>query len=184
MKNTFLAVMLLCTFFWSNAQDTTEANTKQENFNEIKLNGLYLVLGAVELTYERTLSEESAIGASVFLPFDEDIYDEIDFYFSPYYRLYFGKKYAAGFFIEGFGLLSSINRTVTIVETFSFDQLISESDENITDFALGIGLGGKWITKSGFLGELNLGVGRNLFNADDFGNDVVGKVGITIGYRF
>ena len=41
--------------------------------------------------------------------------------------------------------------------------LSSFEDENVTDFALGIGLGGKWITKSGFIGELNLGIGRNLF---------------------
>jgi hypothetical protein len=40
-------------------------------------------------------------------------------------------------------------------------------------------------TGRGLLGELNLGFGRNLFNSNDFeDNDFVGKVGITVGYRF
>ena len=60
----------------------------------------------------------------------------------------------------------------------------SPNKENITDFALGIGLGGKWITKSGFIGELNLGFGRNLFNSDRYDYEIIGKVGITLGYRF
>ena len=56
--------------------------------------------------------------------------------------------------------------------------------KTITDFALGIGLGGKWLTKSGFIGELNFGIGRNLFNNNNTDNEIVGKAGITIGYRF
>ena len=56
--------------------------------------------------------------------------------------------------------------------------------ENITDFALGIGLGGKWITNSGFIGELNVGFGRNLFQNDRYDYEIVGKVGISVGYRF
>ncbi len=47
-----------------------------------------------------------------------------------------------------------------------------------------VGIGGKWVTKSGFVAELNLGVGRNLFNSDRTGTDAVGKLGITLGYRF
>jgi len=51
------------------------------------------------------------------------------------------------------------------------------------NFALGVGLGGKWITKSGFVGEVNLGIGRNLTNSE-FDNDVVIKASVTLGYRF
>ena len=58
-----------------------------------------------------------------------------------------------------------------------------EDDEFVTDFAIGVGLGGKWVTNKGFTGELNLGVGRNLFNSDE-GSEFVAKVGITLGYRF
>jgi hypothetical protein len=58
--------------------------------------------------------------------------------------------------------------------------------ETLTDFALGIGLGGKWITKKGLLLEINAGVGRNLFNNqyDDRDYELIGRAGITVGYRF
>ena len=48
----------------------------------------------------------------------------------------------------------------------------------------GIGVGGKWVTKSGFVGELNLGFGRNLFNSENSNYNVVGKLAVTVGYRF
>jgi hypothetical protein len=175
MKNYFLTTLILFSIFSIQAQDNNDDT--QQNFNEVKFNGLYLVLGAIDVTYERTLSEESGVGISLFLPFDEDINADINYYISPYYRFYFGKKYAVGFFLEGFSLLSS-----TKEYSVSFDDAIFTED-NVTDFALGIGFGGKWVTNKGFIGELNLGVGRNLFNNDTV-DDFVGKLAITLGYRF
>lgn len=151
---------------------TTKNEPPKKNYKEIRVNGLYFSLGAIELTYEQTLNEESAIGVSAFLPFDnkEDI--DFEYYISPYYRFYFGKKHASGFFVEGFGMLNSTKEYNFFTGT-----------EDVTNFALGVGLGGKWVTKGGFTGELNLGIGRNLFNGDT-GNEVIGKIGISIGYRF
>ena len=65
----------------------------------------------------------------------------------------------------------------------NFGDDIFFNEDNVTDFALGIGVGGKWVTKRGFLAELNFGFGRNLFNSDS-NEDFIGKVGITLGYRF
>ncbi len=181
MKKSYLgllAIGLFSTFMFS--QENEQDNTTNQNFNEVKINGLYLVLGAFDVTYERTLNEESAFGVNVFLPFDDDINDDVNYYISPYYRFYFGKKYAAGFFVEGFGMLNSTNDYR--FSNNGFDTVLKE--DNITDFALGIGLGGKWITASGFIGELNLGFGRNLFNNDRYDYEIIGKVGITLGYRF
>ena len=134
------------------------------------------------MTYERTINQESAFGLNIFLPFDDDITDDINYYISPYYRFYFGNKYAAGFFVEGFGMLNSTNDYIYSSDGFNFES----QKENITDFALGlgIGLGGKWITDSGFIGEINVGFGRNLFQNDRYDYEIVGKVGINIGYRF
>ena len=126
--------------------------------------------------YERILNEESAIGISVLLPIDNNIKNIIDYYISPYYRMYFGKKYAAGFFIEGFGMLNSIQNNYSL---FS-----SNGNNKTTDFALGLSVGGKWITKRGFIGEINYGLGRNLFNANESNIVLVFKVGVNIGYRF
>lgn len=182
MKKTYLVLLVSILFSMSTfSQENTESKKVSENFNEIKLNGLYLVLGAFDVTYERTINEESAFGLNVFLPFDDDINHDINYYISPYYRFYFGNKYAAGFFLEGFGMLNSTN-DYTYFYNNGFDANVKE--DNITDFALGIGLGGKWITNSGFVGELNLGFGRNLFNNDRFDYEIIGKVGISLGYRF
>ena len=89
--------------------------------------------------------------------------------------MYFGKKHAAGFFVEGFGMLNSVNRDVD----FIFDDGV---DDYKTDFALGVGIGGKWVTKRGFIGELGFGVGRNLFHSDTE-SDLIAKVAITLGFR-
>jgi hypothetical protein len=156
-------------------QDTTsDLNIKK---NEIKTNGLYLVIGILDFTYERLLNEESAVGLNVAVPYDKEIKEDLQYYISPYYRFYFGKKYAAGFFLEGFGMLNSAER--------DFDFFIEDDDRAyVTDFALGIGLGGKWITNGGFIGEVNFGVGRNLFKSEETTIDFVSKLGITLGYRF
>jgi hypothetical protein len=54
--------------------------------------------------------------------------------------------------------------------------------ERFTDFALGFGLGSKWIHRKGFVFEINAGIGRNLFS--DNSPEIVGRGGITLGYRF
>ena len=56
--------------------------------------------------------------------------------------------------------------------------------EDVTDFALGFGIGGKWLSKSGFILELSAGIGRNLFNNNDANYQIIGKGGINLGYRF
>ncbi|MEJ6792571.1 MAG: DUF3575 domain-containing protein [Lacinutrix sp.] len=165
------------------AQETTKEENTPVNFNELKVNGLYLVFGALEVTFELTLTEESGVGVSLFVPIDEEINEDINFYISPYYRIYFGDKYASGFFVEGFCLLSSIKRYETSFLTGP-DPIFVTEEKNTTDFALGIGLGGKWVTSSSFIGELNGGIGRNLFNGNENGDDLVGKIGVTVGYGF
>jgi hypothetical protein len=180
MKKLLSLLFLLVSIFSVNAQEQIDTDFTQ-NFNEVKLNALYLVIGAFDVVYERTLNDESALGINVFLPFDNDIKDDIKYYISPYYRFYFGQKYAAGFFLEGFGMLNS-----TVENTIYYNDGIdpSFSEKTVTDFALGIGLGGKWVTNKGFIGELSFGVGRNLFNTNEFDDDFVAKASITIGYRF
>lgn len=147
--------------------------------NEIKGNALFLVAGALEATYERILNEESGVGFSVFVPYENEI--DTNFSLTSFYRYYFGKKPAAGFFVEGFGMLNSYTDDDYIV--YNSTQT-TNYEENITDFALGFGLGAKWITKRGFIFEINSGVGRNLFNSSDNDNEIVGRGGITLGYRF
>tara|TARA_R110000868_G_scaffold399722_1_gene673694 strand:- start:672 stop:1214 length:543 start_codon:yes stop_codon:yes gene_type:complete len=177
-KLSLFVVTLLLSFsmFSQENQKVNQEIDSNQNFDEIKLNGLFLILGAFEISYDRTLSNESAIGVSVFLPFDKDVSDEIKYTISPYYRFYFGEKYAAGFFVEGFGILNSTNRNI--------DFFTEEEADFRTDFALGFSVGGKWITKKGFSIELFGGIGRNLFNNKDTDYEIIGRGGINLGYRF
>lgn len=185
MRNLLFAFLMLFTIVASQAQNDT---IKRNNFgkNEIKINAFFLLLGTVEASYERNISEQSSLGVSAFIPFDNENFDMYtNYYISPYYRIFFGKKYAAGFFIEGFGMLNSIEWEFYGVSS-NGNQYYYEDD--ITDFALGFGLGGKWMTTGGFVFEVSGGIGRNLFNTSnseyyDY-SPIVGKFGVNLGYRF
>ena len=176
MKKSIVCMSMLLFSVCLLAQETNN-NTTEENIavrsHELKLNGLWLVLGSFDVSYEYLLNEESALGLEVLLPFDDEVNDEIQYYISPYYRIYFGKKYAAGFFLEGFAMLNSTER-----------ELFTSEDDFVTDVALGIGLGGKWITKRNFIGEISYGIGRNLINDEGSDYEFIPKLGFTIGYRF
>ena len=148
--------------------------------NEIKGNALMLVLGNFEATYERLLNEESGLGISASISLVDDI--DVNFAITPYYRFYFGKKPAAGFFAEGFGMLNQVEDYI-----YNYDGgTYNESYKTITDFAFGIGVGSKWISKRGVIFEINAGIGRNLFSEynDERDYEFIGRGGITVGYRF
>ena len=168
-----LVMLCLTVFTFGYSQDK---ETAYFNKNEIKGNALMLVAGAFEVTYERILNEESGAGVSLFVPYDNTIGTK--FSLTPYYRFYFGKKPAAGFFAEGFGMINSYQ-----YNNNTYYNGNSNAGTN-TDFALGFGIGGKWITKKGFVFEINGGVGRNLFNSNNTDYKIVGRGGITLGYRF
>lgn len=147
--------------------------------NEIKGNALALILGSIAVTYERILNEDSAVGFVLNVPANNYVFD-INYTATAYYRYYFGEKPAAGFFGEAFGMLNS-------VDDYVYDDGFSSFYEQreVTDFAVGVGLGGKWVTKKGLVLELNAGIGRNLFyNQFDRDYTIVGRGGVSIGYRF
>ena len=177
-----LVIVFLSVFAFGYSQDEKQVDFKK---NEIKGNALLLVAGALEVTYERLINEESAVGVSLFVPYDNDI--NTNFSLSPYYRFYFGQKPAAGFFVEGFGMLNSYtqeNYYYAYKDFPPYNTIQTITKDTISDFTLGFGLGGKWVTKRGFVFEINGGVGRNLFNSSDTDNEFVGRGGITLGYRF
>ncbi|MGO4919871.1 DUF3575 domain-containing protein [Maribacter spongiicola] len=176
----------LCLFSISiYSQDVEDEIITSEEHQELKINGLFLILGAIEIDYQYLLNEESAIGVDVLFAYDDENID-VNYYVSPYYRQYFGKKYASGFFVEAFGMLNSVDDyTYGSYYDEPTDSYYSSSgyEENVVDFALGIGTGVKLLTKRGFIVEIDAGIGRNLFKNDrDF--TIIGKGGINLGYRF
>ena len=173
MKKVLL-LMCLCCLTFGYSQEIKQENALLRK-NELKLNAAALVAGVFEVSYERIIDDESTFGISLFATADDDI--ENKFMLTPYYRYYFGRKPAAGFFAEGFG---SLNTYQDNLDFFS----INYKPEKTTDFALGFGLGGKWITKKGVVFEIYGGVGRNLFNSDNSNFQVISRGGISVGYRF
>jgi hypothetical protein len=176
MKKLF-TIMCLSAFLTSFSQEKETTDFKR---NELKGNVLFLVLGAGEVTYERLINEESGLGFSLFFVKEEDF--DTQFSLTPYYRSYFGKKTAAGFFVEGFAMINSGNTGSYLDYDSANQNYYTVEGENFTDLALGFGLGAKWTQKRGFVFEINAGIGRNLFNSNSL--EVVGRGGITLGYRF
>jgi len=172
MKKTMgMLIMLLTAMVYG--QEQSFSPTKK---NEFKVNAPYLIAGLVEMSYERGLNEESAVGVSLAFPID-DI--EIGYYIAPYFRFYFGKEPTRGFFVEGFTMFGS----------YEDDVLRSRNDGtfiNVTEkqqgLAIGFALGGKFETKKGFIAEVFGGVGRVLGNNDLI--EFVPRFGINIGKRF
>jgi hypothetical protein len=55
---------------------------------------------------------------------------------------------------------------------------------DVIDYSIGMGLGSKWVTKSGLIFEINAGYGKLLFNADKTDHNIVARFGLQLGYRF
>jgi hypothetical protein len=182
MKKNYLIIVLLFSFFAVKAQNDTTVN-QNEKKNDVKLNAASLLLGTFEAGYERNLNEKSSLGISFLIPLfnKEKSNEDTNYSISPYYRRYFGKKYASGFFVEGFTMLNSTDgKQITDIN----GNLTLNEESDVIDMSLGLGLGGKWVTKSGFIFEVNAGYGKLLFNADKTDHTIVAKFGLQLGYRF
>ncbi|PWG06248.1 DUF3575 domain-containing protein [Polaribacter aquimarinus] len=142
--------------------------------HEVKINALTLLAAKwLDVSYEKLIDEESSLGVSATLNTDTAETD-LNFALTPYYRRYFSGKFARGFFVEGFGALFSRRDS---------DFLFNSKNESFeTGFALGVSVGGKFVSKKGFTTELLLGVGRNLIKSDY--DEPFGRIAISVGYRF
>ena len=196
MKKNLL--LLLLTLFSLQFTAQEKEGTKESKYPqdvdkkyEFKINAFNLIaFAAIDISYERLIDKNSSYGVAVFYNFsdyaDSDIAFPKKFSITPYYRWFFSEnKYARGFFIEGFGMLN------TYQDNYSFDFNSNYGKiETQTSFALGISVGGKFVITEGFTAEVLAGVGRNLIKGEslesyqDFQNEVIGRFGISLGYRF
>lgn len=161
------------------AQNENNENSYQKN-NEIKLNIISPLMDAFEVGYERFLNKNSSLGISAFKVYEHSTNDDMNYYISPYYRYYFGKKYASGFFAEGFGMFTSIDGK----KIYEADKVTFTEGKDVYDLALGAGLGWKLVTKKGLVFEANAAYGKLVFNAGKTDHDQVIKLGLSVGYRF
>ena len=182
MKKILLLSFLIFIGF-SNSSQAQGLEAKSVKKNELKLNVLsFLFMNYGEFSYERLLSDESALGVHAGFGFgdSESLIYHTNYLIEPYYRLYFGKKVAAGFFVEGNGHLGSLN--------VHNGNLIGNNESYYTEEftgGLGVSTGGKFLTRSGIVMEIYLGVKRNFTKSRN--DDNVGallSIGATIGKRF
>ena len=176
-------VLLLTVSTISFAQEKNPFTEEVQKKHEVKINALNLIAFKwLDVSYEYIINNESSFGVGALINFDGD--DDFDSYrtfsLTPYYRRYFSKGYAKGFFVEGFGMLNGYKRSSYYLGSNNY------SNESLTNFAVGISAGGKFVTENGFVAEIYLGLGRNLLNNSNYfsSNDVVGRGGISLGYRF
>ncbi|MEJ6674087.1 MAG: DUF3575 domain-containing protein [Polaribacter sp.] len=165
---------------------------KVEKKNELKLNAFNLIaFAALDISYEKVISANSSYGVAIFYNFSDYENDDITFpkkfSITPYYRWFFSEyQYAQGFFIEGFGMLNTFQ---DFYDSYDYNNNYSKI-ETQTSFALGISVGGKFVLKEGFTAEVLAGVGRNLIKGESqedyntFQNEIIGRFGVSLGYRF
>ena len=187
MKKITLLLLLSITTI-SFAQEKEEEFPQDINKkHEVKINAFgLLVFEWLDVSYEYLINNESSFGTGLLVGINND--NGLDHYrkfsLTPYYRRYFSSKFARGFVVEGFGMLHSYENNIY---NYYYDQngnyTYSNNNDTQTDFAVGISVGGKFISKRGFTTEIYLGVGRNL-GANNNGLEAVGRGGISIGYRF
>lgn len=201
MKKITLLVLLAFISLQFTAQESEEAKESRypqdvEKKYELKINTFSLIaFAALDISYERLINENSSFGVAVFYNFSDYENDDIAFHkkfsVTPYYRWFFSEnRYARGFFVEGFGMLNTYQDIYYNYDPYYNSDSYYSDVENQTGFALGVSVGGKFVLKEGFTAEVLGGIGRNLIKGessdgyDYFENDIVGRFGISLGYRF
>lgn len=151
--------------------------------NQIKVDLLdILVLRTLDVSYENQLNDEASIGLSVFINFEpkeNDFRYNEDFQITPYFRQFITNNGGFDVFGELFG---SLNFAETEEEKDA-NGLVTKESESYSDFALGLGIGAKHVSKNGYIFEINAGLGRNLFNSE-VSRQFVPRFGISIGKQF
>ena len=181
MKKKLLILVFACSISsFVTSQETEQA--VQETLSkkhELRLGALKLLsAGIFEATYEYVQDSNRGFGATVLINLDTGNEYIENYSLTPFYRMYFQTKEdygAKGFFVEGFA---------SFFGGKNYDSLGigRNSNDNFFDTSIGLSLGKKWINSAGFVFELKLGAGRNLFNGSEY--DALIKGDIYIGYRF
>ncbi len=175
----FCLLMALSLANYAQKTDTVKRKSTVSGNNELKLNLLYTVLGLPEINYERILGDDMGLGAAVLFGADDD--NNFNFAVIPHFRVYFGAKKASGFFVEANAAVVSVRERTYMYYSNTSSISSASTYQNSTNLGMGAAAGGKFLTKSGFIGEAYFGLGRIFGNEYE---DVYPRLGITLGKRF
>lgn len=116
--------------------------SQKTNNNEVKINLPYFIYGLPEVSYERIIDSTASAGISFAISLDKPETVKTRWTITPYYRLYFGKEKAKGFFIEG----SATCIHQKIPDLYDYTTGSTKSIET-TNFGFGASLGIKFLNK-------------------------------------
>lgn len=180
MKNFLLIASLLF------ALSVQAQNTADQRQNDIIISPIELIAGpALNISYERLLNKDSGIGINALVLLDnKDNGNGLQSQISPYYRMYFGKGYASGFFVEGFIPITTSNDSV-YTTYFGSGVYSPYTYQKNTTIGAGIGFGGKWVARRNIVFEASMGIARRFGMKSEYSDTpVTGKGMLGIGYRF
>ncbi|MDR6299469.1 hypothetical protein [Mesonia maritima] len=185
MKKLFL--LAIGVMFYSVASAQNETDSIANGNQEVKINLAMSVVGIPEISYEYFLEDNTSVGLSIGAALDtpEDL--SLRFIGTAYYRLFFGKKPNAGFFIEGNAAVVHYRDIYdeyyyTYYEDGDYSYIRYEVDDESTNFGLGAAVGFKLMTRNNYVGEIYAGAGRLFGDSHDI--EVFPRVGVSIGKRF
>jgi len=193
MKKCKITIIALVTLFTTTlfAQETEEKTNGEQPKHEVSLDVLDLIaLKKFEISYNYLLNESESIGAQIsFFPDNEDFWGsegyQENFSLGFNYRHYFSKKYAQGFYVEGFTKYSS-----------GKSYLQTNNDYEASDFKkyhaldIGFGLGYKYVSKRNFYIDANINIRRSILSSiptektDYYLPNATSNIGLTIGKQF
>ena len=138
---------------------------------------------AIDVTYQYILNEESAVGMSIFksLADKDNIFGyREDFSITPFYRQYFPMGAVENIFVEAFFAINTGIKTIDVLNGLNEN---IPTDFKYTNGAFGLTGGKSFISPRGFVLDIYVGLGRNLFN-NEYSPNLVPRIGINAGYRF
>lgn len=182
MKRLLLSFSLFFGLFSAQAQET-----EKQRKNDVLADPILLIaVPMANVSYERLLSENKGLGINAMIKLDPE--DGRFSQFSAFYRMYFGKKYASGFFLEGFIPVTTESNDIY---SYNYDDIngyyytSSVTKGNFTTVGIGFGVGGKWVMKNNLVIEASGGIARRFGDRDKhYFDEVIGKIMGGIGYRF
>ena len=184
MKKLLFIGLLLASSLVCYAQKTDSLKTSiQENAeaidhggnNEVKFNLLNAITAKPEITYERIVKNNMGVGVALFVNLDNS--SVYKFGFTSYYRLYFGKKKASGFFIEG-------NTGIITLEDEYYVDAAHTNKVISTNLVLGAAAGAKYLTRNRFFVEAYVGGGKLIADRIGYSIQDFPRIGISIGKWF
>lgn len=189
MKKIITVLVLTCAIFNGYSQENQKEKidlndsiiakntSKKVGRHELKFDIIKpIAYQAIEITYEFIKLNKLGFGASILFNADKTNRFNEDFSIAPFARFYFqnpNKQSGNGLFLEGFGKY--------IIGRY---RVLDDKDVDYNSTAVGLGVGYKWLFKSGLIVEPILGFSQSISRSNIEAPTGNLRSDISVGYRF